>query len=270
MFFTTHCFANEFIKPMLNEFGHPSKELCELLKLFEIQHDNILQSIVDATQKSWLRKPGLERWHIVERFSEKKDLAITLLSELGFVDEISPSKNHYRYAFVLGGLLSRITSRINYLIKLWEDGIRFDEIIFLTGERYIEEIEKNVFPKAKIETDLMEGIWQATNIPHGMSSLPLVIVDAKTQEGKRRPDRKDTIEAWLSANPEVGSILAISNQPHCFEQTLPLKTYLPSEFEVDVAGDAVINPVPISLYLDAVARVLYQENERLKIKGTLK
>ncbi|MBP6870263.1 hypothetical protein KBC04_05245 [Candidatus Babeliales bacterium] len=49
---------------VLNQQGRPCFALLQLLTLTGIEHDSSLESIVHATQKNWLRKPGSERWEM--------------------------------------------------------------------------------------------------------------------------------------------------------------------------------------------------------------
>ena len=66
--------------------------LTEILDLTEVKHEGTLASIVTATQASWLRKAGTERWEMNNKF-EKLNKSITpFLRSLGSLMKL----NRYR------------------------------------------------------------------------------------------------------------------------------------------------------------------------------
>ena len=94
-----------------------------------------------------------------------------------------------------------------------------------------------------------------------------------------RPTTKDTIENWIKKEElKQGTCLAISSQPHVAYQHSVLRTCLPKAFSLQTAGPAIIdnlsslddlknyNTIQIGVILDALTRLLYQENERLKLE----
>ena len=81
-----------------------------------------------------------------------------------------------------------------------------------------------------------------------------------------RPNTGDTIIAWLKHNPKPGEILAISSQPYVQYQDAVLKTLIPHGFSTETIGPATVgDSEAIAVNLDNVARILYQEQERLRI-----
>src|SRR5262245_36326576 len=60
--------------------GNPQQFLLDILHELNIEHDGTIASIVTATQKEWLRKPGSERWHIEEQYAHKKALLLALFN----------------------------------------------------------------------------------------------------------------------------------------------------------------------------------------------
>lgn len=51
---------------LLNAQSKPTPALQSLLQLMNVEHDGSLASIVEKTQKEWLRAAGKERWQIEE------------------------------------------------------------------------------------------------------------------------------------------------------------------------------------------------------------
>ena len=67
-------------------------------------------------------------------------------------------------------------------------------------------------------------------------------------------------------NPDPGSILAISDQPHCLYQHEVIKTYVPSTFNVETVGNGAAENTSVALILDALARAIYQKHQQLSKK----
>jgi hypothetical protein len=271
---------------LLDNQGVPHPALTQLLALLNVQHDGSLKSIVAATQAAWLRKPGLERWHMEELITTNKDEIILALDRLGYTKEVRPHFNHYHYAIVLGASITRVRLRLAYLIELWHQGIRFDSIVFLGGQRPLDpDIEPTailmhnnvptlptrtdwslVGELPKTEYDMIAMVIDQTIFPPDMALLPRVIIDApmvkKTDGTLRRPDTNDTVSAWLSTNPTPGTCLCISNQPYIGHQDSTLRSVLPKIFHIDTVGSKMGAQEKISVVLDAIARWLYQEQQR--------
>ena len=81
----------------------------------------------------------------------------------------------------------------------------------------------------------------------------------------RRPNTEDTVEEFLKLKPKPGSYLVISNQPFILRQHSVMKSLLPRGFKIETVGYGVkSDSLNISLILDAFARLLYQENKRIR------
>ena len=90
----TQCGQNYFYaqskEVMVNSQGKVSDSMLQLLALTGVEHDGSLASIVKETQAQWLRKPGQERWDIVEQDYKQRDEINKLLKKMGFINEIKP------------------------------------------------------------------------------------------------------------------------------------------------------------------------------------
>jgi hypothetical protein len=198
----------------------------------------------------------------------------------------------YDYALLLGGLYQRVVYRLQYLIDLWNQGIRFKHIILLGSERPLNEgvepLDSILDPdptkislrpgwiapsaeKVKTEMDIMKIAYDQLDMPSDMRAIPAVFsntpMQLMTDGSQRRPTTSDTIKTWLSTNPKPGSCLVISSQPHVGYQDAVVRTYLPTDFTVDTVGTASKTTVytqKCGEYLDAIARWLYQEAELRK------
>ncbi len=268
---------------LLDPRGNPTKQLLDLLAFLHIQHDGTLESIVQATQKEWLRQAGKERWQVEEKYAELHEQLMPYLEKVITLQEIKPLQKQYDYAVILGATVSRIRMRLAYLADLWHSGLRVNNIVFLTGQRPLDpEQEKpenllnannGILPFKKdwqapkqlptMETDMAKLVYDQANLPENLRVIPVEFIDApaqKTQPGAmRRPNTLDTINSWLKTNPKPGFCLCVSTQPHIGYQDAVMRTYMPAAFQLETVGPAAWSSVHNVIILDALARWLYQE-----------
>lgn len=263
------------VEYIIDQQGAISESMLHLLQVTHIVHDGSLESIVKATQASWIRKAGIERWDILDRQSDQKNIYFELFEKLNVVQEIKPIKKYYNYAFWMGATYAPLQKRLEYLIKLWNQGVRFDTLVVLSGARPLTAHEqKAVQAKYNCDTnnmpqtefDLMMLVYNSIDMPKQMRSVPVVAVNApmkySTQGNTIRPSTEDTIIHWLQLYPIPGSCLLISNQPYIAYQESVAKNFLPVTFMVEAVGDKS-KEIKIDVYLDTFARILYQEQKRL-------
>jgi len=238
-----------------------------LFKSFLISHkinpDN-LETIVKDSQRLWLRNHGLERWHLKKTTNEKLFEKFKLF---GMTEACYPSDKFYHYLLIFGAAIPTMQKRIDFLKKLYYNGVRFKEIIFLTGQRIldpkVDKIKQNKFTKKlTTEADAVRYIIKNDNFfLHLSKDIQIKIIDTQNRiinKSKRRPTTSDTIREWLNTNPPPNTILAISNQPYIGWQSSILNSYLPSSFQSEVVGGSSSNKLPTDVYLDNLARWLYQ------------
>lgn len=264
---------------LVDEQGHPCITLLQLLSLTNIEHDGSLQSIVEQTQKpqaEWMRKEGSERWDIVDQNIENKDEFFKLFDQLHLVDEISPEHDQYDYMVLMGATYFRIKTRLEHAIKLFKQGIRFDQIVMLGGARPLTESELDALKHdfnlkesdfiPETEAQVMQFMYDRTEMPEGMRKISMILIDAPMKITKTgvlaRPTTGDTVNLWMELNPMPGSCLVISNQPYVGYQDSVIKTLLPKVFSVETVGQKS-EDAKIGIYLDTLARNLYQEKIRL-------
>jgi len=293
LMFLSACFADKKTEEVskkakqkiviVDDQGHVCPQVLRLLDLSGITHDTSLRDIVNQTQKSWLRKPGSERWDVQSANVLYEEDARNLIFEMGLSQEVKPQETSYRYLLVLGALFSTVALRMEYAVALWKSGVRFDEIVLLGGARPMaleqgENLEKFLAWSGKeqlnspidTETDLLRFVYENTLMPAEMRALPVKIIDVpmlQKQDGTlRRPTTGDTIEWWLKSDPTPGACLAVSNQPFVAYQASVLKTLLPSDYPVEVVGGALVEHKELGVLLDTLARILYQEQQCFLLK----
>lgn len=275
---------------IVDEHGVPGEEVLTLLSKAEIAHDGSLSSIVQATQKAWLRKQGIERWEIEEQDSDKVEQFYALFEKLGMMQEIDASSKEYDYVLFLGCSLPAMRERIVFFLKQWEQGVRCKHIVLAGGPRPLdaqrESLEKLTeiaheklpfvsdwqVPKQlpDIEFDMMKLVWQQSDLPKEIRSLPVTWVQIpmkELQEGKLvRPGTVDLLQGWLATGPEKGTCLVISSQPFVGYQHAAVRTVLNSHGHgVETIGYKAVLKNRLGTYFDTIARWLYQEKKRLSV-----
>lgn len=261
--------------------GMPSEHLITLLKELTVEHAGSWQSILNATQKEWLRPPDKECWQTEERFAQMRTPLLKLMRAVGILEKIAPTKKNCTYLLVLGAIMESVRIRLAYAIALRNSGVRFNTIVLLGGQRPLDQtiensaivldrnnpqlpIKKNWQLRGNLpitEIEMMRMIYDQTQLPPGMENINVVFVDTPmqidAQGNRRRPNTGDTINEWLKTNPPPGSCIAISDQPHVGYQDAVLRSLLPKEFELETVGPEAAAQETIATLLDALARTIY-------------
>lgn len=233
---------------LIDEEEKPRPALLALFKLTGIALDEKdgLDDIVVKTQEHWFGK-GKERWQL-EAFHDKSKAGKILecLDQLNLMQPVSAKHSGedkaYDYVFVHGALASRIESRLNFLTAEYQRGVRFKELVFLSGARDLDEEKEKTFidQGLKTEAELFSHIWR--KITHDMPALAqqgYILIDAPKKEimdrttGQKkfiRPGTEDTIQLWLNTQKisleTPIKVLAISNQHYVHYQDLIVKRCL--------------------------------------------
>lgn len=272
--------------------GSPTTTLCALFSTLHLTCGTTISEINGVAQANLLRKG--ERWEIEKKWESQRAELLPLLKELGLWDAVTPAKliaakeladdvdsyNHfgssphltisYDYVLVLGALQSRIEKRLAYLEHLAKtypsllaknaQG-KVPTIVLLTSARPLDPEKEASALQAGLttEADVMQAALKKSTLGNYawalLISAPMKI-DAKGTV--LRPTTDDTVKAWLTKKPTPGRCLIISDQPFVLRQTLVLKTLLPKEFILDAAGPAADESMPIAVFLDELARTIYQ------------
>ena len=227
--------------------------LFQLLSLCNITHDGTLPDIVAKTQAAWLRKAGTERWQISEKSFENPAKVRDLLTQLGMVNEVLPPKKQYDAIVIFGGTLNNMRKRLAYAEKLiTNQKISAPQIVFLVGQRMSDpKIEEG---HTTTETELARLVYAQSSLS---KTTPALFVDTPAQGNPpKRPTTADTIVEWIKQKPSQ-NVLFISSNPHIGYQAAVAQRAL--KHPVDIAGPATDPDELIAVYLDALARWLYEE-----------
>lgn len=257
------CLCSSIVASPIQDHQIDPTALSRLASALDIPHD---ANIIAETQKRWLRKPGQERWEIAELSADQRLFVLNWATEQGLFAPWKPLEKTYGKALILGATTSRMQMRLDYLKQLWEEGTRFHEIVWLTGDRPLDKRADGLTDRCSTESEAAHILWEETNLPEGLRSLPVVFVAAPMKmEGSslKRPNTEDTIIAWLKIEPEPCKVLFVSDQPFCGYQFAVIKASLPNIFLFDLAGqgiDSTSHPAAAAITLDSIARWIYQEN----------
>ncbi len=240
-----------------------------LKNLVEITGLNPQGDLLAQTQKNWLRSASKERWEINEN-SELRAEVIQWGIENNVYNDWNPSKTYYDKALILGATYHSMKARLDYLSKLWDQGVRFHEVIWLVGERPLSPAIDEMIQGCETETDLAKYLWEHSDLKKGIKALPVTFVNApmKTIQGKTlRPNTQDTIIKWLESNPSSINALFVSSQPYCHYQFEIIKASLRNAPQVsfEVVGphcDAESNERIAAITLDSMARCIYASSQQ--------
>lgn len=227
------------------------------LNAFDSQLLTQLGEVCQLPSESWMQ-PGKERWMMKDCCEDRRKEALEILRSLGCLDAIHAKMSQYDYALVFGALSSRVQRRLDFLHAEWQRGVRFDAIIFLTGQRDIEKEREELPEGVASETQMMIRLYRSHPLSQEARDLPLVVIDTSKQfdhhGSLRRPNTADTVKAWLKTHPQPGKCLAVSDQPFVCYQDAVIRSLLPEEFSVETVGAADTGNLPISVYLDNLAK----------------
>ncbi|PIS02575.1 MAG: hypothetical protein COT85_04635 [Chlamydiae bacterium CG10_big_fil_rev_8_21_14_0_10_42_34] len=236
--------------------------LAELVSSLGISED---ADLIQETQKQWLRK-NQERWEVAELSLSQKNLVLDWATKQGLFAAWKPLYKSYDKALILGATTHKMQSRLDYLKQLWEQGVRFKEVVWLTGDRPLDPRVDGLLDRANNESEAAHIIWEEANLPEDLHNLPSVFVAIPMKaEGStlKRPNTEDTIIGWLKIAPETCTALFVSDQPFCGYQFAVIKACLPESVQFDLVGQGVdprSHPSAAAITLDSIARWLYQEN----------
>jgi len=221
--------------------------------------------LLEETQKRWLRAPGQEMWEKSEISSDQRHFVLNWAKQQGLFTQWLASSNSYDKALIFGASTHLMQSRLNHLKEAWLGGVRFQEIVWLTGDRLLDRRIDGFVDVCKNESEAAQILWESADLPEDLRKVPVSFI-AVPMNGKKRPNTKDTIVAWLDANPEHCKVLFVSSQPFCGYQFATVNKNLPDSFLFDVIGpgiDPTGYPTAATIVLETVARWLYTHNTHI-------
>jgi hypothetical protein len=193
----------------------------------------------------------------------QRTAVLQFCSKEGFLDAVKPKHKTYEYAVVLGATVPRMQKRLAYLQKLYDSGVRFKQVVLLTGARPLDPAVETS-PEGATEGEAMAYLWKSMElskkVPWKQVDTPMIAV-ANGRE--RRPSRADTLRAWRSTSPVPGPTLLITNQPYCPYEQAVAEHILCKGFKPEAVGaKADVASLNGRVLLDNIARWIYESNKR--------
>ena len=268
--------------PLLTSDNQPTELLLEFLDIQNIPYKGTLSSLITNLHEQWLKRirpPGTERWEIdhevIEEFETQASQLMPYLKKFGFVDHQFPYQHSFHYAVLLGSDMSDFCKRLDYLNYLYEQGIHFEKVIVLTGQRILSPKETKMYLQKCLmaigtscnlhdingplttETQMVQAIMNHARVPW-KAKVEIIHTPPTYVNGiMKRPNTTDTVIEWLKYLPQPGSILAISTQPFVLYQDIVLKRILPKNFYIETVARQALPSVKMAVYLDTLVRYLY-------------
>lgn len=218
--------------------------------------------LIAETQKQWLRKARQERWEMTELSPDQRLFVLNWAQEQHLFDPWLPATTQYDSALILGASTHCMKKRLNYLKQLWEQGIRFNQIVWLTGDRPLDNRIDSLTDRCSTESEAAHILYEEASLPREMHALPVLFI-AVPMKGSGRPNTADTLIAWLNTKPTTQTALFVSDQPFCGYQHAIIQTTLPDTIDFDVIGpgvDPTKHPAGAAITLDSIARWIYTEH----------
>jgi hypothetical protein len=218
-------------------------------------------NLVEQTQKRWLRKPSEERWELKELFEEQKNYVLCWARQNHFFEPWKPSSRAYEQALILGSTTSSMQARLDYLTSLWEEGVRFEVVFWLTGERPLDATIDQLLDQCKTESDAARLLWEKSSLSKKIEAVFISVPMQMVNGILKRPVTHDTLIAYLPKSSNPTSVVVVSEQPFCLYQYAIVKAVFPKNIPFDVVGPGIKNREPkASVILDTIARYIYVEN----------
>lgn len=246
-----------------------SEPVKALMRLSGLEPVLSLKEAVQITQKSWIRPKGLEHIHLSETRPKLRPLFLKELQALGFMEEVMPQRREYDYVLLLGAMYETYKSRLLFLEELVNRGITFKNVALLGAHRPLEPVYElkpmvndYIFAKLPVnEIEMMENLYGRSSL---RAMVPIKIASPMKIDSSGKPVRAntfDTVVDFVKTNTKPGSVLVISNQPYVVRQGLVVASVLKQPWYIETVGLRPKADIPTDVYLDELARVLYEINK---------
>ena len=294
---------------LIQENGQVVKPLLDFLALFNIKHQGTVKSINAAMQENFIRKPGLERWDMVDSEVDKRlrTSALKLLRNMDLVDAIPHFRVDVDYFILFGASLPRVEKRFDDFLTQYNAGtLQCKHIVLLGGVRKLQpsEItrmkaiaipgisfadflkELNIKQSDLTETHMLRFIWKAKatkllkNQFQEHKNLFFIDCTNTTDGTNQRPTAITTVQTWLKDYlPKPGSCHANVEKPYGIRMEkglrLELEKYsrqlvnLKKRFSITWNSPASDPNLLLVIYKDELARTFLHEYNLKKYLGII-
>ena len=257
---------------LFDNAGKPTSALLEVLRITGVDHDGTLLGIRNSTQSTWYQS-GKIRASIGEEHGDLKTALMPFFMKLGLINEVLASNREYNNVLLLGATLLAVRKRLAFLMKEWDRGVRFQQVVLLGSSRPLNEKEiPELLNASNLELPFDDSWTTGAEVPATEGQMMRMVYDQAQsrfpwkEEGKvvfrihpGKANTEETIHHWLSEeNPSPASCLAISSQPFVKDQELAVRKVLPAQFQVEAIGYAVPPSIPATVFLDNLAKIIFK------------
>lgn len=254
----------------------PTQLLKDIFTITKIKNDDNLENIIKQTSFKWLRPKFMERWHsycLLDR-GQKRELA-KLIKNSVFYKEKLPKRKHYDALFLCCGLCCNMQKRIDFLIKLHNQGITFDKIYLLGTTHHLRnghDEEKKLVPilnQKNInlnEMAMAEYLWQQTPMPDSLRLIPVESFKAVRHSDGFSSKMHCALKVMVNSIKitKGKSFLFVTNNPYiCMHDAIAKNALAPYEVNVETVG-AAMESEQLEVVLGRIARCLYNLQPDLK------
>lgn len=256
--FFAFCMALKLAADPLQERNIESIALISLAKDLGI---SIKGNFAENLQKPWRRNGRLERWEIPEVAISDRELVIKWAKEHGMMQAWSPTRKVYDKAVIFGASTPQMELRLAYLVQLWNEGVRFNEVFWITGKRPLDVKVDAYMDEVANETGAARVIWEYADLPKEMRKVPITFLSTPARKTMKRAGSRDVVQDFADKVSDPGTLLFVSTQPFCGYQCTIIKSILSSSIDFDVVGPSFPETHPQAgvLILDTLARWLSEE-----------
>jgi hypothetical protein len=260
--------------------GRLVDDLARLLQLFGINPSLPLESLQKLTAARWITKDH-ERWEEPEttlRTRSERAAFWRAVGNLPLYHEIWPTPTSFDHVLVLGGTLLPQDRKNELVVRLWEQGVDFGNIVHMGGDRQLNDkldgthlygiqhpgglpVTQSwsgiIGEHPQTEADMLYQLWHRSQIPSEMRMIPTHFVGASLTTGFRA-NTGDTYVQWLETNPTPGKALIVSISPHGpYQYWGAVHALRASGFEIHLAApSAALGPQRMSYFTGAIPRWL--------------
>lgn len=170
--------------------------------------------------------------------SDPHAFPFTRAEEFDFCTEWLPSYNFYDKALIIGGPTLSMQKHLGFLIELWDEGVRFNEIVWLVSDRKLDSgFDREFYDTCDTEGEAARIMWKKAALPNEMRKVHVVFMNSVTKYPGIHI--QDTVRKWVEISRRACRALFISGQPFCDFHFRLIEPCLPEEYSFEVAGKGI-------------------------------
>ncbi len=247
-----------------------------LRDIFEITEIDNVEDFKFATQQAnfrWIRPKGYERWHIYSILNDSQRAKLTkIINKSALAKAKMPTKKHYHAVVVFGATTTRVKTRMEFLMKLANQGVTWDKVFLLGSTRDLNTgpdhdqkmaIFLKMMGEAETEMVMLEYLWKQLNKPKFCLNIPVISIQSGNRSDGTRANTEDTLVEMVKKieNAQGKNILFISNNPYiCYQDAVAKKVLNSFGVLVETVGEAMVSGESMENVLDTTASCLTNIN----------